>query len=441
MGGACAATADDLGAYYSNPSGLTQFESKFFGLNLRIIDTRPLRLIHSDGGHDVPRTNKAGKVALAPTAALYMPITRRMSAGIALGAPFALAGDWTNDDGIHRYNMADQSLFLVDLSPVVAYRLSHRLSVGVALNVTALKQLRLETLMPSTFLTGLVLGEIANPSPTSPIIGSVTLETDGDVHLGIPPDGFASSFDEGTFTAGVRYKVNERFRLGLTYKHITRTHWDGQATFALPLLQGPNPQKTRFKTKVDLPGHIQIGMALKPTDTLTWTLDLQRTFWSRTRGFGSPASVEFRKPLLGLVDRLVVDYDGGDPMTYRTGLKFQLNPTVGLMLGYAFDEHVFDNAHIDVLTYDTNRHIFSIGMKFDLRDVAGEGWSIVASLQDAHFPRRRIEEGQSENLGGLSRPDLSDGTLRFVPNTEAFTFAGDIPSASISLSYSFSRFD
>ena len=437
MGGACVATSDDMGAYYSNPSGAAQFENALFGLNLRVIDTTYLKLIDSDGSHEVPRTNKKGKVALAPSAALYLPIAEGTTVGIALGAPFALSGDWPNKDGVHRYNMADQSLFLLDLSPLVAYQVSDRLAVGMALNITALKQLRLETLIPDTFLTGLALGQLANPTPNSPIVGSVTLETEGDVHLGIPPDGFSSSFEEGTFTVGLQYKVTERLKFGATYRHITKTTWDGEATFALPLLQGSNPQKTRFEADVDLPGHAQIGMALMPSRVVTWTLDAQRTFWSRTRGFGSPAEVEFGQPLLGMVDRLVIDYSARDAMTYRTGLKYQVHQGFSLMFGYAYDERMIDDEHIDVLTYDSIRHIVSFGAKFDLREITGEGWSMVASFQDAHYATRRIDKGESENLGGVSQPNLSDGNLRFVPNTEAFTFAGDIPSLSLSMSYSF----
>lgn len=55
MGGACAATSDDLGAYYSNPAGAVQFERPFIGGNFRLLDTRPLELRDSDGYHDIPR--------------------------------------------------------------------------------------------------------------------------------------------------------------------------------------------------------------------------------------------------------------------------------------------------------------------------------------------------------------------------------------------------
>lgn len=444
MGGACAATSDDFGAYYSNPAGATQFDRPLLGGNFRIIDTRNLELKDSDGNHDIPRTNTRGNQALAPTVAAYVPVTENLVAGIALGAPFAITADWTNDDGIHRYNMTDQALFLLDLSPNFAYKFNDRLSVGLAANITALKHLRTETLIPNTFLLGLPtslggLGSLIDPTPTSPISGSVTLETDRKVRLGIPPDGFAVAFDEGTMTAGIQYRLSEQIKLGATYRHLTRTEWEGDATFALPLLLGQTPQTTRFKAAIDMPGHAQIGLAYQPMRSLLWTLDAQRTFWSDTRGFGSPVEIKFEQPLLGLVNELEVDYGARDTMTYRTGLRYAINETFSVMGGYAFDEHIFPDNKVDVLTYDSDRHIGSLGGKIDLRGKDGGGLIIVGALQVTHYQSRTIREGQSQNLGGVSQPnlELSSGTLGFVPNTEDFTFGGNIFALGLSLSYEF----
>src|ERR1700745_582367 len=113
LGGACVAIADDFGAYYSNPAGAASVTRPLAGGNLRILDTRNLELRDSAGSHDIPKTNKQGNVALAPTVAGYMPWAKDITVGLALGAPFAITADWTNKDGIHRYDMSEQALFLL----------------------------------------------------------------------------------------------------------------------------------------------------------------------------------------------------------------------------------------------------------------------------------------------------------------------------------------
>lgn len=444
MGGACVATSDDLGAYYSNPAGAAQFARSQIGGNFRLLDTRGLDLEDSDGDHDIPGSNTRSNQVLAPSVAGYRPLGKGFVAGLALGAPFAITADWTNDDGVHRYNMADQSLFLLDVSPNLAWKVTERFSLGLALNITALKQLRTQTLIPNTFLIGLPtalggLGSIVDPTPTSPTVGSVTLQTDGDVRLGIPPDRFAAAFDEGTFTLGLQYRFNDAWRVGANYRNITRTKWRGSAQLDLPLIFGSSPQQTRFTTALDMPGHLQIGTAFSPNSRWLWTLDVQRTFWSQTRGFGSPVDIRFDQPLLGLINNLRIDYDAQDAMTYRTGLRYAVTPTVSVMGGYAYDEQIFPDRSVDVLTYDSNRHIFSLGSQIDLRAANGSGWTLAGSAQLVRYQSRTIQSGTSRNLGGLSQPnlDLATGTLGFVPNTEAFRYGGDIVGIGISATYAF----
>src|ERR1700719_4344110 len=80
-GGACVATADDLGAYYVNPAGATQFDHALVGGNFRILDTKTLKLEDSAGSHSISRTNTKGNLALAPTLAGYFPLSARATVG------------------------------------------------------------------------------------------------------------------------------------------------------------------------------------------------------------------------------------------------------------------------------------------------------------------------------------------------------------------------
>ena len=262
LGGACVAKADDYGAYYHNPAAATAFEKALIGGNFRILDTTRLDLRDSAGNQSVPKTNAEGKVAIAPTLAGYFPLRDRITFGIGLGAPFAITADWDNDEGMHRYNMSEQALFVLDLTPTIAFAVNERLSLGVGLNLVALKHLRLETLIPQSFGAALPpalggAGVVIPTTPDSPVIGSITLETDGDVGLGIPPDQFAFVLDEFALTLGAQYRASDRLTLGAVYRSQTDSSWEGDVTLEI----GGVPQTVGFDLDLDLPGHLQAGFA------------------------------------------------------------------------------------------------------------------------------------------------------------------------------------
>lgn len=198
-------------------------------------------------------------------------------------------------------------------------------------------------------------------------------------------------------------------------------------------------QSTGFTTALDMPGHVELGAAYQVVPArLTWSLDVERTFWAQTRGFGSPANIRFQQPLLGLINNLKISYDGHDANTYRTGMKYQVTPIIAVMGGYAYDQRAFRNNTVDILTYDSNRNIFSLGGSLDLRSSDKRGWLIATDAQMTHYDRNTLQTGESSNLGGLSLPNLSaGGTLGFVPNRGPFTFGGNIWGFGVSATYAF----
>ncbi len=436
VGGACVAREGDLGAYYVNPATATDFERPRIGVNMRILDTRSLDLIDSGGNHDIPRTNTKSGVAFAPTVGAYFPVSKNVTLGLGIGAPFAITGDWTNDDGIHRYNMSDQALFILDVSPTIAVKISDKLSIGASVSITAFKHLRTQTLIPDSFGAALPpalggAGTIIPTTPTSPIIGSITLNTNRDFGIGLPPDNMQAEFGEAALVLGARYKLNPLITLGIAGRTRTKTTFKGTTTLAL----GAATETVPFRLRLDMPGHIQAGMALHlPFAELSF--DYQRTFWSDAVGLGTPANIEFGTPLLGFINRLQVNYKAHDSDTYRFGVSHNVNPGIRLMAGYARDMRIFGAETVDVLTYDSNRNIFSLGARMDTRggDETKKGWILAASFQLTSYDRRTIATGVSQNLGGVSLPNLTAAdTLSFTSNRSPFTFDGNIRALSFSV--------
>jgi len=439
-GGACVAKTGDYGAYYHNPAAANFVDSNSIGGNFRLLDTTHLDLVDSDGNHDIEGTNTEGDIALAPTLGGYHRFSDNLVLGLGFGAPFAITADWTNDDGNHRYNMSDQSLFLIDLTPTLSFQVNEKLSLGVGLNVVTFKQLRLETLIPDSFGAALPpalggAGVIIPTTPTSPIIGSITLETDSDANLGIPPKDVSVSLDEFAVTVGAQYVINDRLALGLVYRSETDVEWEGNINLSVPALSVN--QNTDFSLDLDMPAHVQAGVAYDAIpDALTLSFDIQHTFWSDAKGLGSTAVIEFKDPLLGFINDLQLDYNANDATTYRFGAEYALSDNWSLYGGFAFDESIFDDDSVDILTYDTDRFIYSLGASYSLQDSNGRGWKLHFGGQIIDYDSRKIGVGESANLGGVSLPNLRDAdTLGFVPNRGEFEYGGAIYALSFSFQY------
>jgi len=444
LGGACVAIADDFAAYYYNPAGAAQLRRPTVGGNFLLLDTRHLGLRDGAGNHDIPSTNGKGAVVLAPTLAGYIPLDGGLTFGIGFGAPFGVSADWTNQSGIHRYNMSEQALLLLDVTPTVAYRVNERLSIGAGLNITAFKHMRTETLIPDSFGAALPpsmggTGTVIPTTPTSPTIGAFGLQSKKDVHLGIPPDNFASGFREFALTLGALYKATDRLALGAAFRSKTRTTWKGDLRLDLSPSGGP-VQSVPFELDMDMPAHVEAGFAYQVVpDRLTWSFDVQRTLWSRTRGLGRPTTLRLGAPLLGFVNGIQVSYDARDANTYRTGIQYRLRPDITLMAGYAYDQRVFSSGSVDILTYDSDRQLFSVGAGLDRRDgTTGTGWKFNTAAQLTRYRKRDIAPGESRNLGGVSLPNLvKPDTIGFTPNRGPFSFGGRVWTVGVSAEYAF----
>jgi len=443
MGGACVAKADDYAAFYHNPAAAT-FDKVVIGGNLRLLDTTHVDLIDSAGNHSIDGTNTEGDIVYAPTLAGYIPISDNITFGIGFGAPFAITADWNNDDGIHRFSMSDQSLFVMDLTPTLAFKINDKLSFGIGLNIIVLKQLQIESLLPNSFGAALPpslggIGTVIPTTPDSPVMGSISLGTEGDVDMGIPPGDMDTSFDEYSITLGVQYKVSDRLNIGAVYRSKVDMSWKGDLTLDLSPA-GMGVQTVGYNLEMDMPAHLQVGFAydLIPNN-LSVSMDLQKTFWSKADGLGTETIIRLDTPLLGFVNDLEVDYNAHDTLTARFGLEYRLNKHWSLLAGYAFDESIFDNQHVDILVYDSDRNIFSLGVSYETTTNNNEpDWNFHFGVQVTDYKKRTIAAGESQNLGGFSLPNLLDqDTLSFSENRDEFQYGGAILALGLSVQRSF----
>ncbi|MBI2422691.1 MAG: outer membrane protein transport protein [Candidatus Hydrogenedentes bacterium] len=164
----------------------------------------------------------------------------------------------------------DQEGSLSTISPAFAIEVTHRLSVGVALNLWRSTFLSENSWTQSTHTDGLTL------LGGSPILSR-----------GISRESY-EDFSGENFTAGLLWKVNPRWSLGLRYDSAFSgaadyTSFDLEARLNLaspaftPLL---NVNRFSEERRIHLPATWAVGAAWRANDRLTLALDISRTGWN-----------------------------------------------------------------------------------------------------------------------------------------------------------------
>lgn len=472
LGGAFTAIADDYSVFYTNPAGATNFDESVLGMNLRFIDLTHPNIIDETGDHNVDRSNTKSDFAIVPTIAGYYPVNDRFVIGLGFGSPFAITANPENESGFHRYNATDLSIITVDLAPTIAFKINNKLSLGAALNIVAFKQFRIETLIGDGFLgqagdfaLNSNMGGFDGLTINGEDDGIVELETDDSFFLPGTPFKFDPGWEEFSYTLGVQYKVNERFRIGLAYRGETPTTFEGKTRLRLSSIDAaivsglgiPGEQIVNYEMDLHIPRHLQGGFAFAVIpDKLIWSLDAQWTNWGNADGLGSPINVKLdggglvQLPLVGGIKNIVIDFNTHDTVTLRTGLQYQINPKTQFLAGYVYDPSFIDNDTANAILYSSDRHIGTLGLTHDFRPgQKNSGFVVSAGLQGIFYEERNIQAGESSVLGGLSQYNSPStySTLTFasnidqfprtngIPITGAMEFGGFIWGAGISLSY------
>jgi len=421
LAGAVTATADDFDAFYTNPAGAANFTTPVIGLTAKLIDTTNLDVNDGAGG-GVKDTWKGESLALAPALGAYLPVMPgTIVMGLGVGAPFALAADF-NDQNFGNTVTNDHSsnieLLYIEATPTIGVKVTDKLNLGVGVNVGVAKHLK-ET-VKFTNLAGL------------PVSGTLLAQSDDDLPLPVAPWEFSTDPTAVTFTLGMQYQVLPNLKFGAVYREETANEFEGDVRLYTSLdgvlpcgnLGGAGTPFScgteRFETTLELPRHIQLGLAWQAMENWELSFDIQWTNWSDATGFGSPLVINLTQSQNGVnrafgaggaglqgllcqagvcgIDQIFVAADAQDTMTYRVGSKYDLNQTVSLLAGYAFDEQFMPNRTQNLIFYSSDRHWLTGGVELNVPSAMGL-WKLNLGGQVIFYEDNTI--GGSQNAGGL----------------------------------------
>ncbi len=277
MGGAFVGLANDFSAAYWNPAGLAQMTTASFSLYGS--DILPFGTYKFDlAGIDAKSTFKH---YLIPALGYFQPIGDKIVVGIYLNAPSGAGAEW---DGADLANLTGGTAYdwisrlgIFTISPSIAVKLTEKIMLGATMDINY----------------GML--EMSQPVPG---LGQYSEDL----------KGWAAS---GTF--GLLVKPVKEFSFGVSYKLPFTAKLKGTVDIPAAALYELPTSDTGTRTAT-WPQWLAAGIAVKPTDKLTFTADVQYTNWKKLqtipvtfvnagwqayfrRWRGLPASVEEHDPV------------------------------------------------------------------------------------------------------------------------------------------------
>jgi len=299
MGGAFIGLADDYSAVFWNPAGLTQMKQttlSFFGTD--IIPSASYQF--AIPGVLSIDTKAESKHYLSGSIGFFKPLSEKLVVGIYGYVPTGLGVTWKGNElaaltgGVSRE--WDTYVGIISISPVIAFKLSEKFSLGAALNINyGFAQLK------------------------RPALGQYSEDTN-DMAFGA--------------TIGLLAKPSEKFSFGMTFRTPLKVKLSGEATMTGAPLVGL-PETDDALREVTFPMWFGAGIAVKPTDKLTITADAQYTNWKVM----DIIPMEFTNPgwKAYFEDGAALELDWKNCFQLRFGLEYKTSEKFAIRAGYYYD--------------------------------------------------------------------------------------------------------
>ena len=327
MGTAAAyvAGANDADAAYYNPANMSWMDEGFFTevgakyiylpkITFKGFAPDPLTktLVVADG-----KTKKESFIV--PYIHYVSPKIGRARFGISLTTPAGLSKRWNLKP--QSYFAEEFTLKVVELNPVISYRINNQFSVGAGFRVV--------------YATGVVKYAREN---------LYKVDMDGDTV-------------EYGYNLAFSLKPDNQSKIALTYRSKIDLNVKGNAKGEIPVSTPPTPFESKGDVTIPLPASLNIAYAYTIKNRTTIELVYERTFWSEYKKLDFNFENAAAEAVLGKPK--TKDWDDSD--TIRLGLTHQINNQFTLLLGFAYDQTPIPTPRVSFELPDSDGFIYSIG--------------------------------------------------------------------------------
>lgn len=346
------AKADDLSTLFFNPAGMTRLKGNQAEANLSLIAPSAKFKIDDvtgvgPGGIFGPSAadgagGDAGKAAVVPAIYGMWDLRPDLKFGLSINTPFGLATEY-KDGWVGRYYALESELMTVNISPLLAYKVNDKLSIGGGLQVE----------YAEAKLTKAVNVAAATATPGTP---------DGKVQLEGDNIGYG-------FSLGALYEFDEDTRAGISYRSRVNHKLKGDLTFT------NTPAAAAFadaaaQAGISMPDVLSVGVYHGLNDKWAVMADASWTNWSLFQDLTVTNTSD------GTV-RESVEEKWNDSYFVSVGTEYKPNDKQVWQFGIAFDQSPVSTEFRTFRIPDNNRFWISVGygQKLDEKSEIRVGYS------------------------------------------------------------------
>ncbi len=327
-GAGMVARANDAGTAFSNPAGMTRFDS-------------PAMLAGATGVYinagfrSGPGTTTDGRekgvnkrVVPAGSFAYVHPVSDRLSLGVSAHNYFGLALDW-RDDWVGRESSVNVTLIAPQLQPTVAFRVNDWLSVGAGAALTM----------------GYIRDKMRIQDPINP--------GGSDGKLRISDSDFAVQWN-----FGVMLQPTENTRIGIRY--LTETDLDFEDDPDVSGVRFPDLPGAELDLGVTMPQAVDVAIHHQWNDKLAL---LGSIGWEEFSEFGK---VQVGLNATGITTTL--DEDFRDVWAFGVGMEYRYRPDLELTAGFTYNTSMSTGRTRPIVIPLGNMYRYAVGFKHERRD-------------------------------------------------------------------------
>jgi len=338
MGGAFIAVADDYSAVFWNPAGLTQMDKASLSVFSSIlIPTGTYK--YAPAGIDIETKSK---VFPAPALTYYKPLSDKLIFGLTFYATSGIGAYWDGKPLVpfntgfphnKRVYKWESKVGGLTASPVIAYKVSDKFSLGVTLNITY-------------------------------------------GFLNMNKEAMTTQYSEDTkgigfgATIGALFKPSDKLSIGFTFKTPQKIKLKGDLKLDTLNKVIPIPG---FPTSVEITREITwplwagVGIAFKPFDKLTIAFDAQYTNWGKLDKIPAKTDNAMWNKNLGkgsIIEKTAFELEWKDAIQYRVGVDYKLSDKFSLRGGYYYDPAPGPEATLNILLPSVSYNVFTAGFGY-----------------------------------------------------------------------------
>jgi long-chain fatty acid transport protein len=285
----------------------------------------------------------------------FKPLSEKVVIGVYAHVPSGVGGTWKGDElavlsGGVPFEWSSQ-VGQISFSPAIAFKASDQFSLGVAFNIN--------------------YGLLKMKRPTD--LGQYEEDLNG-IAFGA--------------TLGLMFKPSDKFSIGLSFKTPMKVKVKGDAMMpgaAIYALPGTD----EAERETTWPLWFGAGIAFKPTDNLTVTVDAQYTDWKKLDtipiSYSNPGWIAFFES----GSELILQWKSR--VQWRFGLEYKVSETFALRGGFYTDPVVSPIETHNILLPELGYNFITFGfgykkgkIKLDVCFEYGMGKDITVGLMEAH---------------------------------------------------------